>query len=121
MSSISDLVDYVRKLHKSYKTALLSNAWDDLRQVIAEKWHFEDAFDSMIISAEVKLAKPDPRIFKLALERLGVGAGEAIFVDDFPRNVEQARALGLHAIRFRTAVQMRSEVDGLLNGSGGLE
>ncbi len=116
-----ELVDYVRKLHKSYKTALLSNAWDDLRQVIAEKWHFEDAFDSMIISAEVKLAKPDPRIFKLALERLGVGAGEAIFVDDFTRNVDQARTLGLHGIRFQTALQMRSELDGLLNGSGGLE
>ncbi len=116
-----DLVSYVRKLHKSYKTALLSNAWDDLRQVIAQKWHFEDAFDSMIISAEVKLAKPDPRIFKLALERLGVGAGEAILVDDFPRNVKQAKALGLHVIRFQTASQMRSEMDGLLNGSVELE
>ena len=114
-----ELVGYVRTLHKRYKTALLSNAWDDLRQVIAQKWHFEDAFDHIIISAEVKLAKPDPRIFELALERLVVEAGEAIFVDDFPANVDAANTLGLHGIRFRTSIQMRSEIDRLLNGDVG--
>ncbi len=114
-----ELVSYVRKLHKSYKTALLSNAWDDLRQVIAEKWHFEDAFDHIIISAEVKLAKPDPRIFELALGQLGVAAGEAIFVDDFLHNVEAANALGMHGVQFRTALQMRLELEALLNGRVG--
>ena len=106
-------------LHETYKTALLSNAWDDLRQVIAEKWHFEDAFDAMIISAEVGLAKPDPRIFQLALERLGVEADQAIFVDDFERNVEGANALGLHGIQFQTPQQMRFDLDRLLNGHEG--
>jgi glucose-1-phosphatase len=110
------LVDYVRTLHKTYKTALLSNAWDDLRQVIAEKWHFEDAFDSMIISAEVRLAKPDPRIFRLALERLGVEAHQTIFVDDFQRNVGGAKVVGMHAIRFQTSRQMRLDLEQLLNG-----
>jgi len=111
-----DLVDYVRKLHKTYKTALLSNAWDDLRQVIAEKWHFEDAFDTMIISAEVRLTKPDPLIFQLALDWVGVTANEAIFVDDFQRNVEAAMVVGLQAIRFQTSQQMRDELERLLNG-----
>jgi len=110
------LIDYVRKLRQTYKTALLSNAWDDLRQVIAEKWHIEDAFDTMIISAEVCLAKPDPRIFQFALAQLGVEASQSIFVDDMKRNIEGARAAGLHAIHFQTSLQMRHELEQLLNG-----
>jgi len=111
-----ELVDYVRELHKDHRTALLSNAWDDLRQVIAERWHFEDAFDSIIISAEVGLVKPDPRIYHLALECLGVEAGQAVFVDDFQRNVEAAQEVGLHGIHFQSPQQMRLELEQLLNG-----
>jgi epoxide hydrolase-like predicted phosphatase len=111
-----ELVDYVRELHKDHRTALLSNAWDDLRQIIAERWHFEDAFDSIIISAEVGLVKPDPRIYHLALECLGVEAGQAVFVDDFQRNVEAAQEVGLHGIHFQSPQQMRLELEQLLNG-----
>lgn len=105
------LIAYVRELHKMYKTALLSNAWDDLRQVITENWHFEDAFDTMIISAEVRVAKPDPRIFQLALERLGVKADEAIFVDDMQRNVDGALLAGLHALQFQTSQQLINDLE----------
>ena len=50
-----ELVDYVRELHQLYKTALLSNAWDDLRQVITKRWHIEDAFDEMITDSQIGL------------------------------------------------------------------
>ncbi len=108
------LVDFVRILHKTYKTALLSNAWDDLREVIAKKWHFEDAFDAMIISAEVGMAKPDQRIFQLTLEKLDVAAHEAVFVDDFQRNVDAAKVFGLQAIRFQTPQQVREDIARLI-------
>jgi epoxide hydrolase-like predicted phosphatase len=111
------LLDYVRDLHKMYKTSLLSNAWNDLRQVITERWHFEDAFDTMIISAEVHVAKPDPRIFQLALERLGVKANEAIFVDDIKRNVDGAQLAGLHAIQFQTSQQLSNDLEIVLKNS----
>jgi epoxide hydrolase-like predicted phosphatase len=110
------LVDYVRTLHRHYKTALLSNAWNDLRRVIAEKWHFEDAFDALIISAEVCLAKPDPKIFKLALSKLGVAPGEAVFVDDFQHNVDAAREVGMLAIRFKSALQVKEDLHQILDG-----
>jgi epoxide hydrolase-like predicted phosphatase len=109
------LIDYVRGLRKTYKTALLSNAWDDLRQVITEKWHFEETFDTMIISAEECVAKPDLRIFQLALDRLGVTADQAIFVDDMDRNVEGALQAGLHAIQFQTPQQLRIDIELMLN------
>jgi epoxide hydrolase-like predicted phosphatase len=110
------LIGYIQELHKNYKTALLSNAWDDLRQVIHEKWHFEDTFDTMIISAEERLAKPDLRIFQLAVDRLGVRADQTIFVDDMQRNVQGAKAAGLQAIQFQTAQQMQFDLAQLLNG-----
>ncbi len=109
------LLDYVRNLHKSYKTGLLSNAWDDLRQIIGERWHFEDAFDDLIISAEVGLVKPDARIFQMAVERLGVEARQAVFVDDMRLNVEGAKWVGLHGIHFQNSLQMRLDLENLLD------
>jgi epoxide hydrolase-like predicted phosphatase len=110
------LVDYIRSLRGRYKVAMLSNAWDDLRTVLSERWKIADAFDEIIISAEVRLAKPDARIYQLALERLGVSAGEAVFVDDFSRNIAAAQELGLHTVHFHSPEQARAELESLLNG-----
>jgi epoxide hydrolase-like predicted phosphatase len=113
----AELVAYIRLLRRDFKTGLLSNAFSDLRQVVAETWKFADAFDEMVISAEVGLVKPDPRIYQLAVDRLGVAPADAVFIDDFSRNVEGAQAVGLHAIHFRNPQQARRELEDLLNGS----
>jgi len=112
----SDLVDTLRALRPRYKTALLSNAWGDLRQALASEWKIADVFDELVISAEVGLLKPDPRIYQLALERLGVAPQEAVFVDDFTENVAGARAVGMHAIHFRDAQQARADLEAVLDG-----
>jgi len=111
-----ELVDYLRSLRGRYKTALLSNAWDDLRQVLEERWKIADVFDVLAISAEVGLAKPDARIFQLVLERLAMLPEETVFVDDFKHNVEAAQALGIHTVHFRSSEQAREELEQLLNG-----
>ena len=113
----TDLVAYIRRLRSDFKTGLLSNAFSDLRRLVAETLKFADAFDEMIISAEVGLVKPDPRIYHLALDRLGIAPEAAVFIDDFSRNVEAARAVKLHAIHFKDPQQARRELEGLLNGS----
>jgi epoxide hydrolase-like predicted phosphatase len=113
-----NLIDFVRDLHKTYKTGLLSNAFDDLRQIISKRWHFEDAFDAMIISAEVRLVKPDPRIYHLAVEQLGVQPVEAVFVDDMQHNIVGARQAGVWGIRFQNPQQVRTELEQFLNGRG---
>ena len=77
-----DLLEYLRSLRSRYKTGLISNAWSDLREYIV-KQKFDDAFDHMIISAEVGVAKPSAKIFRVALKQLQVEANEAVFVDDF--------------------------------------
>lgn len=108
------LVGYIRGLKSTYQTGLISNAWLELRELIEDHWQIDDAFDDLVISAEVGLAKPDPRIYELALERLHVPADRAVFVDDFEANAAAAAALGMHAIRFKDPVQARAELDRLL-------
>jgi epoxide hydrolase-like predicted phosphatase len=94
-----ELLDLARSLRKTHKVGLISNAWSGLRAWMTGR-KMADAFDALVISAEVKIAKPDPRIYHLALEKLGVQPGEAVFLDDFKENVEGARAVGMQAIHF---------------------
>jgi epoxide hydrolase-like predicted phosphatase len=108
------LVDYLRGLQPRYKTALLSNAWDDLRQMIEDVWQIDNAFDQLIISAEIGLVKPDLVIYQWMLAELGLEPSHAVFVDDFQHNVEGAQAAGLHAIHFRSPDQALGELQTLL-------
>lgn len=110
-----DLVNYLRGLRPQYKIALLSNAWDDLRQMIEEVWDCADAFDQIVISAEVGMVKPEPPIYKKVLSDLDVKPREAVFVDDFPENVAGAKAVGLEAIQFISPKQTLQDLEKLLN------
>ena len=108
------LLDFIRSLRPRYKTGVISNAWPGMRPYIVEN-KFDDAFDSLIISAEVGVMKPQPKIFHLALEQAKVRAGEAVFVDDMPANVEAANALGMRGILFRdphkTLIELKMFLD----------
>jgi putative hydrolase of the HAD superfamily len=107
------LLDYMRALRKQYKVGLISNAWSGLRPWIAGK-KFDDVFDAMIISAEARVAKPDSRIYRIALEALGVAPAESVFLDDFPDNVAGAQAVGMQAIRFIRPGQALAELKQIL-------
>ena len=109
-----ELVDFLRGLRPRYKTALLSNAWDDLRQKIEEVWKIDDAFDHLIISAEIGLAKPDRGIYQKLITELGVEPSQAVFIDDFLHNIEGAQAAGLQAIYFRSPDQALGDLHKLL-------
>ena len=103
------LINWLREIKSFYRTGLLSNAWSDLRTILT-RLGIADAFDVMVISAEERLMKPDPAIYRLTLERLGVRPEEAVFVDDREENVQAARALGIHGIRYRSREQVFAEL-----------
>ncbi len=107
------LVDYIRSLRPRYKTGVISNAWPDLRTYLVEN-KFEDAFDALIVSAELGVIKPDPKIYQIALEQLKVDPDEVVFVDDTFSNVEAARALGMHGIHFRSPEQTLNKLNEML-------
>ena len=94
-------------------TAALTNNWvgaDGATGVDRLAPHF----DAVIESAVVGLRKPDPRIYALALERLGVAAPEVVFLDDIGRNLKPARALGMHTIKVDAEEQALAELARLL-------
>ena len=95
-----DMVDLVQRLRDRYRTGLLSNATLRDPQRLLERYGLEGLFDVVVVSAAVGLAKPDPAIYRLALERLGTAPERTVFVDDFQRNVVAASELGMHGVHF---------------------
>ena len=112
----TDLVDFLRNLRPGYKTAILSNAWPGTREVFTERLKLDQAVDEMIISAEEGVAKPDPRIYQIAMSRLEVQAEESVFVDDLAENVHGARAFGMQGIQFESTQQAIADVQRYLDG-----
>lgn len=108
------LVHTIRDLRIHYKTALLSNAFSDLREMVTYKWKIEDAFDQIIISSEIGIMKPDLGVFNLALNSLGVNAKQAVFIDDFLQNIQGARGLNINTIHFQSTDQTLTELGEIL-------
>jgi putative hydrolase of the HAD superfamily len=107
------MIDWLGRLHAGgIKTGLLSNMpWDLIKQVRTIPWM--EHFTFKTFSAEVRLIKPDPAIFEHTLQGLGVSAAQAVFVDDREPNVRAARALGIHAIQFRSITQLKDDLENL--------
>jgi 2-haloacid dehalogenase len=104
-------VQVLSKLRQAgYPLYALSNWSTEKFEYARARFEFLNWFDTIIVSAHVKLVKPDPRIFELLLERTGRRADECVFIDDNETNVQTARALGFYAIRFESAPQLVTEL-----------
>jgi putative hydrolase of the HAD superfamily len=93
------------------KTALLSNSWGTR---LYPRSRIDALFDAVLISGEVGLRKPDPAIFELALERVGVPGPRSVFVDDHPGHLAAAGASGMTTVLHRTPAATIAELEGLL-------
>ena len=67
-------------------------------------------FDGVVISGALRIAKPDPSIYRHLLERYALRPEDTVFIDDAPRNIDAAAALGMRAIRFTGAEALRAEL-----------
>lgn len=77
-----------------------------------ERWPFLAQFGVTVVSGEERLLKPNPAIYHALLERAGLAADRAVFVDDSMKNVEGARAVGMHAIHFTSPADLREALRG---------
>lgn len=109
------LIDFISGLRSEYQTALLSNAWDNLRHLLEDLWRVDHVFDRIFVSAEIGAAKPDPAIYQFVFQELEKKPEEIVFVDDFEVNVTSARELGMQAILFRSREQALQELMDVLN------
>ena len=109
-----ETVQIVRDLKQAgWSLYLLSNFSAEKFELVKNQFDFFDHFDDMIISGEHKTVKPEPAIFKLALNRIGRVAEECVFIDDSLPNIETARAMGFHAIHFSSPTQLKAELANL--------
>ncbi len=105
------MIDLMRELRgEGYRMAMLTNNVREWEPRWRSMLPVEEIFELVVDSAFVDCRKPDPRIFEITLERLGVSAGECLFIDDIEVNCEGARALGIRAVHFRDAEQAIPEI-----------
>ena len=105
-----EMVDAVRRAKATgIATGLLSNSWGNTYP--REGW--DEMFDTIVISGEVNLRKPDPEIFQLTADRLGLAPPECVFVDDLPVNVAGAEAVGMAGVHHESAAGTISALEGL--------
>jgi epoxide hydrolase-like predicted phosphatase len=94
-----EMVDFCRQLRlDGLRTGLLTNNAKEFETFWRPLLPLDELFDDVVDSSAVGLRKPDARIYELALDRLGVAAAHAVFIDDAAGNVEGARAVGMSAV-----------------------
>jgi putative hydrolase of the HAD superfamily len=96
------------------RTGLISNSWGG---TIYDDEVIESLFDAVVISGDVGLHKPQPEIFRLACERLGIEPADAVFVDDLRENCAGAEAVGMIAVLHRDTEETLRRLDELLGTS----
>lgn len=91
----------------------LSNFSSETFPLARRRFEFLKLFRGTVISGDVGVIKPDPRIYRHLLERFQIAPADAVFIDDNPRNAAAAAALGLHGIHFTAPSRLRRELEGL--------
>ena len=109
--SIEGSVAILAELHRAgYPLYVLSNFSIEKFKLIQTKYGFFMWFDDILLSAQVKLVKPDPKIFQVLLLQIDRSPTDCLLIDDSKPNVETASQLGFDAIHFQSPGQLRVEL-----------
>lgn len=110
-----ETVELVRALRqRGFDIYCLSNMPGPIYEHLRRRHTFWDVFRGIVVSGEIQLMKPEPAIYLHLLERFGLQPAESVFIDDLQVNVDAAKGVGLHALRFQNASQCQQEFDELL-------
>ncbi len=110
-----DTVALLEKLHRrGVPLYCLSNISSDIFEFLRERHSFWGVFRGIVISGDLKIMKPEAEIFEFLLKRYGLTAAQSVFIDDNGTNIEAARALGIHAVWFKSAGQCELELEEIL-------
>lgn len=109
-----DLLKYILELREHYKTGLLSNIGPGGLQEVWSPGEVEKYFDAAIASGDVGHIKPEPEIYQLMADRLGVAPNECVMLDDLQKHCDGARQAGMQAIQYSHFAQAKAELEALL-------
>jgi len=111
---IHDSVAILHELReRGVRLYALTNWSNETFPLAFERYTFLHVFEGIVVSGAERMIKPDPAIFHVLLNRYGVDPERAVFIDDAPRNVDAAAKLGMHALHFRDAAALRTELAAL--------
>lgn len=108
-----EVIELIKSIRESnrYKLLALSNVnashWD---YILKEKWDFIKYFDELILSHEIHLIKPDPKIFTYAIHKAGCKPKQIVFIDDGLNNIRSALDLGIIGIKYTNTVELTEEL-----------
>jgi putative hydrolase of the HAD superfamily len=109
------MIDYMRELRgRGYRMAICTNNVREWEQRWRAMLPVDEIFDVVVDSAFVGTRKPEPRIYELTLERLGVDAGSGLLIDDIELNCAGAREVGLRSVWFQSTEQAISDTEAVL-------
>jgi putative hydrolase of the HAD superfamily len=111
------MIALMRELQASHRMALLTNNVREWEPLWRSMLPVDELFELVVDSAFVGCRKPEPRIYEITLERLGLPAEACVFVDDVAVNCEAARALGIAAVHFRDSEQASAELRAAVDGA----
>jgi 2-haloacid dehalogenase len=112
--AIDGTVDIVADLkRRNVPLYALSNWSAETFPPVRARFAFLEWFDGIVVSGEEGVMKPDPRIFRILLERYRITPEETVLIDDDPRNPVVAASLGMHGIHFQSPELLRSELRAL--------
>jgi putative hydrolase of the HAD superfamily len=94
--------EFALGIRKYYKLALISNDSSEWSRYFRDKYKISDFFDVISVSGDLKIKKPDARIFLMTLEKLGCSASDCTYIDDRRYNLAAARSLGMETILFNS-------------------
>ncbi len=109
----SDVVEIIKQIRDNdrYKLLALSNLnlshWDYIQK---KKWEFIDYFDELILSHEIHLIKPDPKVFNYTIQKAGCKPNQIVFIDDGLNNIRSARELGIIGIKYTNEDELIEEL-----------
>ncbi len=108
-----ELVEFIRSLRGKFHVGLISNAWNGMRAHL-EREKLIELFETVVISAEVGVMKPEARIYSIALKQAGVKAEEAVLVDDVQANIDACQQIGMKGVLFNDPQKAEDELKKLL-------
>ncbi|GAA4378394.1 HAD family phosphatase [Nocardioides caricicola] len=112
LGEVPGTAEIVRELHQAGVRLLGLTNWSDELYYPYAAGRFEvlTLLDHVVVSGEVKVAKPDPRAFEIVADRAGLPLDQLVFIDDNRANIDAAAALGMDAILFTGATQLREQL-----------
>lgn len=111
---IEDTQQYLYELkNQGYKIYILSNFGKEGFEYVRQQFSFFEATDGIVVSAHVKMVKPEREIYEYLLKAFNIKAHETIFIDDLPQNVQSANELGIHGILFTDLEDVKKKVSNL--------